>query len=131
MNRLLVLLILFTSSFAMTQTPEEVVQRQLDMYNARNLELFLETFHAECELIDFASGEVRAKGKEQLRKVYGELFAASPELHSNLLNRMVMGNKVLDHESITGRSGQSTPLELIMVYEVKDGQIIRATAIRP
>lgn len=131
MNRLLLLLVLFSSSFAMTQTPEEVVQRQLDMYNARNLELFLETFHDDCELVDFASGEVRAKGKEQLRKVYGDLFQASPDLHSTLLSRMIMGNKVLDHESIIGRAGQATPLELIMVYEVNDGQIVRATAIRP
>ena len=115
----------------MGQTPEEVVQRQLDTYNARDLEGFLAVFSADAQLIDFASGEIRAQGTDALKATYGKLFDASPELHSELLNRMVMGSKVIDHEKITGRQGAAEPLELIMIYEVEDGKIVRATAVRP
>lgn len=44
---------------------------------------------------------------------------------------MVMGNKVIDHESIIGRKGSSETIELIMVYEVKDSKIFKMSVIRP
>ena len=44
---------------------------------------------------------------------------------------MVMGNKVIDHESITGRMGNDDIPELIVVYEVIEEKINRITIIRP
>ena len=112
------------------QSPEEVVQRQLDAYNAVDLELFLATFSEDAVLSDYKTGEIRAQGKAELRKIYGNLFQESPALHSNLVNRIVIGNTVIDHELISGREGHDKPIELVMVYEVKDGLIYKASSIR-
>ena len=131
MHYFISLILMFSSLSIMGQTPEEVVQRQLDTYNARDLDGFIAVFSADAQLIDFASGEIRAQGKEALKETYGRLFKSSPDLHSELLNRIVMGTKVIDHEKITGRQGAAEPLELIMIYEVEDGKIVRATAVRP
>ena len=44
---------------------------------------------------------------------------------------MVMGSKVVDHERITGRMGNTELLELIVVYQVENLKINRITVIRP
>ena len=54
----------------------------------------------------------------------------SPSLHSKILTRTVFENKVIDHEFITGRNGNSTPLELVLIYEVQEEKITKITVIR-
>ena len=41
---------------------------------------------------------------------------------------MVLGNKVIDHERLTGVS--SIPYEAIAIYEIKDEKIIKVTFLR-
>ena len=48
-------------------------------------------------------------------------------LHAELINRMVFGNKVIDHERISGVREQA--FELAIVYEVIDGLIRRTWTI--
>jgi hypothetical protein len=45
-------------------------------------------------------------------------------LHAALLGRMVLGNKVIDHERIIGLG--SAPMEAAAVYEVGAGGLIAA-----
>jgi hypothetical protein len=71
-----------------------------------------------------------AKGFENVKELYKNLFEKSPNLHSTVINRTVIGNKVIDYEIITGRNDDSTPLYLVMIYEIKDGKIYRGYSIR-
>lgn len=111
-------------------TVEQVVQANLDAYNARDIERFMAYFAADIELYNFADNELTAKGLANIREIYQELFDLSPKLHSQILNRIVFDNKVIDHEYITGRRGSDTPVELVLIYEVKEEKIVRMTAIR-
>ena len=122
------------SGAASTPAPgsaEAVVAAQLDAYNRRDLDAFMATFHAEAELFSLGDSTPRAQGHDAVRAIYGELFENSPDLRSELVHRSVIGTKVIDHERITGRAGSDGVLELVMVYEVEDGGIRRAWAIRP
>lgn len=112
-------------------SPEAVVARQLEAYNAHDLEGFMATFHAQAELFVLGESEPRTRGKAAVRELYGGLFDDSPELHSELVHRAVIGSRVIDHERITGRAGSDGVLELVMIYEVQDGAIRRAWSIRP
>jgi hypothetical protein len=109
---------------------EEVVERQLKAYNQRDLKAFLETFADTATLYRLGQPLPVANGKEELAKLYGAMFEKSPGLNSTLLSRTVIGNKVFDHERITGREGNSQILELMMIYEVIDGKIVRAYSLR-
>ena len=60
-------------------------------------------------------------GREAFADHYATRRFNLPTLHAELLNRMVMGNKVVDHERIVGLS--DTPAEVVVVYEVVDGLI--------
>lgn len=111
-------------------TPFQVVQENLDFYNQRNIDGFISSFVDSVSLCTFGNDEPLAQGKEAIRKLYKELFDASPKLHSTILHRAVMGNKVIDHESIKGRRGSKKSVKLVMIYEVVGEKIVRMTVIR-
>ena len=105
--------------------PESVIQRQLDAYNARDLDALLETYAADAQQFEHPSRLI-ASGSAQLRERFAERFK-EPNLHAALMKRIVMENVVIDHEKVTRTfpvgSGR---IELIAIYEVQNGRIANA-----
>lgn len=109
-------------------TPEQVVQKQLDIYNARDLEGLLAIYSSTAQLFEHPATLV-CEGAEALRARYATRFQ-EPNLHAALLNRIVMGNIVIDHERITRTFPEGTgTLEMTMIYEVQGEQIVKAWSI--
>jgi putative hydrolase of HD superfamily len=107
-------------------SPLEVVQAQLDAYNAKDIEALLATYSPKAE--QYATGgKLLAQGYEQMRPRFLERFAEA-NLHARLLSRQVAGNMVADLELIerTFPEGAGS-IEMLCVYEVVDGRILRAT----
>ncbi len=123
-------LLVLHSVAAQEMSPEEVVQKQLEAYNNRDIDGFMSVIDQKITMYDFSSGEITLQGYEACKKVYQALFEASPNLHSQILTRTVFENKVIDHEYITGRKGSTTPIELVLIYEVNNEKIIKMTVIR-
>lgn len=100
------------------------VQQQLEAYNERNLEEFLEAYASDI-LIEDGAGEEIMRGMEQLRAFYGELFSNSPDLHCDVVNRISVGNWVIDEEKIEGVHAEGFPEEAhaAVAYRVTDGEI--------
>ena len=109
---------------------EQVVQKNVEGYNRRDIRGFMECFSPDISLYTFPDPEPTLEGLEAIQKFYKQLFEASPKLHSTILKRIVFNNKVIDHESIIGRQGSDVPLEIVVIYEVNEGKIFRLTAIR-
>ena len=107
---------------------EAVVQRQLDAFNARDMSALLAVYADDAEMYEHPAKLV-ARGSAALRERFTNRFQ-EPNLHATLLNRIVSGNTVIDHESVT-RTFAEVPgrIELIMIYEVKDGRIAKAWTI--
>ena len=103
--------------------PVAIVQRQLDAYNARDLEKFLAAFGEEVRVFRPPATEPVIAGKEALGAFYATQRFCHDKLHAELLGRIVLGNKVIDHERITGVN--EPPFEVAVVYEVGDGLIRR------
>ncbi len=57
------------------------------------------------------------------------MFQQFPDLHCELVNRMVLGNTVIDQERITGLPGADY-LEAIAVYKIEDNKIAKVYFIR-
>jgi imidazolonepropionase-like amidohydrolase len=103
---------------------EAVVQRQVEAYNARDIDAFL-SFYSDDVVIERApGGKVLHGSRESMRKGYQALFDASPELHCHILQRTVSGDVVIDHEFVTGARGGDA-IRAVAVYEVADGKIRR------
>jgi hypothetical protein len=110
-------------------TAEHIVQRQLDCYNAKDLEGLLATYSPYVEHYDLR-GNLLAKGRDQLRERFVIRFA-EPDLHAKLVQRIVMGNIVTDYEIITRNfvdaNGARGTLEMLCIYEIEGEHIVRAT----
>ena len=115
---------------AQNNNVESVVQANLDAYNNRDIESFMSYISDEIEMYEFDSQKQTVKGADACRKIYTELFEVSPKLHSTILKRIVFDNKVIDHEYIVGRRGSDTAIELVLIYEVKEGKIFRISVMR-
>ncbi|MEO6925647.1 MAG: nuclear transport factor 2 family protein [Rhodanobacter sp.] len=114
------------SAEALLIKPETVVQRQLEAYNARDLEGWLATCSEDSEqhLLHVAP---LACGREAIRERMAERFN-DPALHAELVSRTVMDNVVVDHQFVTRTfpDGLET-IEMICIHEVRAGFIVKAT----
>ena len=107
-------------------SPLEVVQAQLDAYNAKDIEALLATYSPRAE--QYATGgELLAQGHEEMRPRFLARFA-EPNLHARLLSRQVAGNMVADLELIERTFPEGIgSIEMLCIYEVFEGRIVRAT----
>jgi hypothetical protein len=96
------------------------VQRQLDAYNAHDLERFVAEYTDDVRVFRPPNAEPVLVGKAAFGAHYAKNRFTLPGLHAELLNRIVSGNKVVDHERITGVEGMTGA---IAVYEVVAGKI--------
>lgn len=103
--------------------PEGFAQRQLDAYNARNLDLFLAEYTDDVVAIRLPGGETVAAGKAAFGEHYRKNRFSLPDLHAELVQRIVMGNKVIDQERVHGVADR--PMEVAAIYEVTPGGIRR------
>ena len=102
-----------------------LVQRQLNAYNARDIEALMATYAEDVRHFEFPSTLV-ATGAAQVRERLS-VRLQEPNLHATLLNRIAMGNIVIDHERITRTFPEGTgTIELVAMYEVHDDKIVKA-----
>ncbi|MFT9596447.1 nuclear transport factor 2 family protein [Mesobacillus sp.] len=108
----------------MERISEMLAQKQLDAYNTQNLEEFLSVYSEDVIIMNFPGNEITTRGINEMRTRYGRLFKQHPNNHAELLARMVHGNKVVDHELITGREN-SEPKKAVAIYEIEGEKIVK------
>lgn len=114
---------LFRPDTIVKYSPVELVQRQLNAYNGHDLEAFLAPYAEDVEIYA-TSGKLLMKGKEQMRKEY--LFITTmPHLYCRLINRITIGNTVIDHEEIWSKPEPVNLQYGVAVYVIDKGKIIR------
>ena len=107
-------------------SPEQLIQRQLDAYNEKDVGAWLQTYHPQAEQFQL-HGSRLACGHDELRNRILVRFR-EPDLHARLLGRLVMGNVVVDHERITLNFPEGLGyVEMLCIYEVSDQYIVKAT----
>ena len=105
----------------------EVVERQFAAYNARDLEAFCATYSDAC-IIAAYGGAVLQNGKGEIRARYSKTFSDFPQNQARSINRMVLGDQVIDHEK-GERSPEGPFFEAVCIYTVKNGLITRVDFI--
>ena len=106
----------------MPPSPETVVRRQVEAYNARDIDAFLSFYADDVMVRRLPSGEVAWEGKEAMRPRYAKRFAENPKLLCTVTQRIVHGDWVVDHELVTGVEGRPR-VRAVATYEVRDGLI--------
>jgi len=108
--------------------PAGFAQRQLDAYNAHDLERFVAEYTEDVEVFVLPDAKPVSVGKAALAAHYRDNRFNLPELHATLVNRMVFGNKVIDQEIVHGVPG--APLDGAAIYEVTDKGISKVWFVR-
>lgn len=104
-------------------SPEALAQRQLQGYNKQDIEMFLEPYSEDVRVYSFPD-TLLFTSKDEMRRRYTKLFSSRPMLRCELIDRVVLGNVVIDHERVTGLSENSSAEEVIAIYRVSEGQIV-------
>lgn len=105
-----------------------LAQRQLDAYNAHDLEAFVACYTDDVEVRDLRAGTLLMQGREAMRARYGPMFQR-PTLHAALMNRTVMGDDVaIDEERVRGL--RDDEVHAVAIYERRGDLIARVWFVR-
>jgi imidazolonepropionase-like amidohydrolase len=111
--------VVYNPDTLIAETPAALAQRQLNAYNFRNIEAFLEPYADDVEIYNFPDKLV-GKGKDAMRKNYTSFFETTPNLHCELVGRIVRGNVVIDQERV--QAGDKI-FEAIAIYHIENNKI--------
>jgi hypothetical protein len=109
----------------MTSNPETVVAKQLDAYNARDIDAFMAVWHVDAEYFEHPD-RLLARGAADIRARH-EIRFKEPDLHGKLITRISVANLVIDREAVTRNfpDGRGT-VDVIAIYEIEGDKIARA-----
>ncbi len=110
-----------TKAKAVESSPEALVQAQLEAYNQRDLATFVAQFSDDVRIYRPPATAPVIQGKATFSDFYQNERFNLPNLHAEIVSRMVVGNKVVDYERISGIRDE--PFEVMVVFEVSDGLI--------
>ncbi|MNQ42140.1 Melamine deaminase [compost metagenome] len=111
--------VVFNPESIIEETPIALVQRQLNAYNFRNIEAFLEPYADDVEIYNYPDKLIE-KGKAEMRKNYAAMFEKVPNLHCELMGRIVQGNTVIDKERV--QFGKEI-VEAVAIYHIENNKI--------
>lgn len=109
----------------MNDDVERPVRKQLEAYNARDIDAFMPWWADDCQYFAFPS-TLLAGSAAEIRERHIERFK-EPDLHGELLSRIVVGNVVVDHETVTRNFPEGKgQFDVICIYEIAHGKIAKA-----
>lgn len=109
----------------MTDDITAPVRAQLDAYNARDIDAFMAPWADDCRYYAFPD-TLLASGAAEIRARHVERFR-EPDLNGRLLARFVVGNVVVDHETVTRNFPEGKgEVDVVCLYEVEGGKIVKA-----
>ena len=111
-----------STNYAETELP---VQKQLEAYNARDIDAFMQWWADDCQYYEFPS-RLLASGAAEVRERHVARFK-EPNLHGMLVKRIAVANVVVDEETVTRTFPAGTgEVDVIAIYEVESGRIAKA-----
>lgn len=111
-------------------TPEEVVQRQLDAFNAHDLATFLPLFDDDVVIFDLVNGTEVLRGIDAFRDRYAAVFRDRSLVQAELAGRLTLGRFVIDRERLTD-GDDHPPEDALAIYEVAADVVTRMWFIEP
>jgi uncharacterized protein (TIGR02246 family) len=101
----------------------DIIQKQLDAYNAQDLDAYVGYFAEDC-VVSGLNGSPSETSRDAIRARYAKAFGQFPENKAVLKNRIAVGDTVVDHELVIRKPG-GEEFEIIAIYSFKDGLISR------
>ena len=114
----------FDAAAILNESPEQIVQRQVNAYNYHDATIFAEAYAADAVIA--RTGAPALKTRQEIDRVYRGVFANNPQLHVEILSRDVSGETVTDRERVSGFADGRAAVETTVRYRVRGGAITGA-----
>jgi hypothetical protein len=108
-------------------TPLQCVELQFDAYNQRDLPRFLSAFAEDIRTFLLPDMTPVLSGKAAFAEFFATQRFNRAGLRAELVNRMVLGSTVIDHERIHGLS--EAPVEMVVIMVIEGGYIAQEFVI--
>lgn len=108
--------------------PAAAVDRQVEAYNARDIEAFAACYAEDVVIVDAAGAEL-TRGRAKLAEQYGRWFGRNPELHVEIVSRIEIGPFVIDAELVSGTPDGDN--QAVAIYRVADDGLIDRVQFLP
>ena len=109
-------------------SPSDVIDALVIAYNNHDAKAFSDLFAVDGQTFEHP-GRLAQGSRQHVFETYSQVFARVPENRTTVLHRIVIGNRVIDHERVQ-RSADSEPFDVVAIYEVRDGFIERLDLVR-
>jgi uncharacterized protein (TIGR02246 family) len=105
-----------------------LIDTLVEAYNGQNARAFADCFSEEAFHGTLRS-DAPQRGREEIFRFYLDVFARYPFNRTEVCHRVVVGPWVVDCETVT-RAPESQPFDVVAIYELKDGRIVRFDMVR-
>jgi hypothetical protein len=109
-------------------SPVDIAQGQLDAYNVQDLDAHCAFFADDITVADL-NGDVTIQGIAAYRAKYVQVFADFPQNRARLVNRICVGQTVIDHEDVS-RGPDGPNFQVIAIYTLAGGKIARVDFVK-
>ncbi|WP_426700273.1 nuclear transport factor 2 family protein [Rhodanobacter sp. Col0626] len=108
-----------------TSSPAQVVQAQVDAYNAHDIEAFAACYADDTSVIDLSGKRPEIKGQAALKQAFAFLGKVPKDFGVDIAKRVVNGPVVIDLEHLHGLPPGKHAPDSLAVYEVRNGKIAK------
>lgn len=105
--------------------PAEVVQAQVDAYNAHDVQAFAACYADDADVVDLSGKRPEVKGQAALKQAFAFLGKVPGDFGVDIVKRVVNGPVVIDLEHLHGLPPGKQMPDSLAVYEVRNGKIAR------
>ncbi|MDI9309773.1 MAG: nuclear transport factor 2 family protein [Limnohabitans sp.] len=127
MKKILLILTLLIASINYSQQlkPEDIVQKQVEAYNNKNLDTFLSFYSDDIKIYSYPN-LLESEGKQAMKTNYANFFSNAKTLNCKIINRIIHNNKIIDQEEVTLNDQK---ISVITIYEIENNKIVKVTFI--
>lgn len=116
----------FIANSKLKKKQEALINEQIEMYNEKDVKAFGRTYSTDVKIYDFPN-ELSIDGRSALREQYLSLLETTPNLYAEIVNRIIIGNKVIDKIKTTKND---TTEYAVAIYEIENNLISNVTFIQ-
>ena len=116
----------FIANSKTKKNTEAIINEQLKNYNEKDVKAFGRTYTNNAKIYDFPH-EIAIDGRSLLRDQYIALLENTPNLYAEIIDRIIIGNKVIDKLKVTINDKTEYT---VAIYEVNNSLISKVTFIK-